>query len=437
MNKIIRYARVVGLVSIFAVPQLCAFVATSLSTPYDPVLRMPHPPEKCRWSFGGQFEYADADNGRNWDGKEANVLKLHDVTQSAIAMFKNPMATINTPAFKLVADAVTLQIPDNGLRGNIDLKGSFDGFAATPYLRWYTCGKVIPGRLSITAYVPVKHLGVHIDKWTDLTPVASGQNPGTVQDLEAIRLLTGTQALLQSRLSDFGGLTIDDWNTTALGDAVLMLDWYKDYHQDKGALKNVCVHAKAGVSMPTGQEKDEDEALSMATGYDGAWAIPLGLGLDLEFKGHFKLGIEGELEIILDETKTRRMKTYEHQTEFFLLNKGKATKEYGLQWKFYAYLQAFHLYEGFSLKVAYEYTKHDADKLKPKTNEFSYAVVNTAHSLGEMNLHSIIASINYDFFSECKNVCFKPQINFFYKLPVAGRNIIDSQTFGGQLTFSF
>jgi len=146
------------------------------------------------------------------------------------------------------------------------------------------------------------------------------------------------------------------------------------------------------------------------------------------------LGLDAQFEVVLDDSKDRRMKTHPYQTEFLLLNKGRSTKEHGLTWKFYLYAQAFQFWRGLSLKAAYEYIKHDNDRLSPKTDDFNANIANTARSLEEWYTHNLIFSLNYDFF-KCKRI--KPQLSLFYKLPLTGKRVVMPQTLGGQLTLNF
>ncbi|MFH0898094.1 MAG: hypothetical protein V1855_00785, partial [bacterium] len=187
----------------------------------------------------------------------------------------------------------------------------------------------------------------------------------------------------------------------------------------------------------TGEEKDEDRAFSMPLGNDGAWAIPFGIGLELDFIYHIRLGLDADFVAILDKDRSRRMKTSRDQTEFLLLNKGEATKEYGLLWQFHVFAQIVDILKGLSVKVGYQFVKHDEDRLVPKNNDFDYTVVNSAHSLEEWNVHNIVFSLNYDAFKSSPRWKIAPQFSVFYKLPVAGKNVIDAQTFGGQLALRF
>ena len=87
--------------------------------------------------------------------------------------------------------------------------------------------------------------------------------------------------------------------------------------------------------------------------------------------------------------------------------------------------------------VAYQFLKHDDDKLTSQSNDFSYHVINSAQSLKEWGTQNFVFQFNYDFFNECKDFLLKPQLSVFYKLPVAGKRVLNSYTFGGQVAFNF
>jgi hypothetical protein len=234
-----------------------------------------------------------------------------------------------------------------------------------------------------------------------------------------------------------GNLDLGEWSDTGLGDLVVTLDWSNDYPQEKQSLRNVELHAFLGLSTPTGRERDEDRAFSIALGNDGAWSLPFGLGIDLDFKYRIALGAEAQFEVIFDDTKVRRIKTEEHQTEFLLFNKERVTKDHGLSWRFYLYLQGFRFWRGFSLKGAYEYAKHDSDRLTPKSDRVSATVANGSRTLNEWNMHHFVFQLNYDFFKETGNFAITPQLSFFYKLPITGQRVINPHTIGGQLVVNF
>ena len=135
------------------------------------------------------------------------------------------------------------------------------------------------------------------------------------------------------------------------------------------------------------------------------------------------------------------MKTKVEQTEFLLLNKAEAEKDYGFTWQFNAFLGATKIWRGFNAKVSYQFVNHDQDELFIKDKEFKAAITNaeiianTANSLKEWRVHNVIFNVGYDFFKEFDSI--NPQLSLFYKLPVSAKNMIDCETFGGQLKFNF
>jgi len=242
--------------------------------------------------------------------------------------------------------------------------------------------------------------------------------------------------IFNTKMKELGNLDFGECDKSGIGDLVVMLEWLRSFKQNKEALKNVDLFLKIGLSCPTGKERDIDKVFSMPLGNDGAWGMPIGFGLGLDFSNKIRAGGDVEFFILFDETKERRLKTSSDQTEFLLLNKGRATLDSGLTWKFNIFLQAYRFYKGLSLKLDYEYIKHDDDTLYEKTDTFDRTIINTANSLKEWNTHNLIFQANLDFFM-WKSVLTRPQLSLFYKYPIAGKNIINMGTFGGQLGFNF
>jgi hypothetical protein len=151
----------------------------------------------------------------------------------------------------------------------------------------------------------------------------------------------------------------------------------------------------------------------------------------------FRCGGEFEMLAFFDQKRERRLKTDENQTDFLLLHKGIATKSFGFSYKFNLFVQAQRFLGGLSAMVAYQFFRHDDDKLTAESNDFSYHIINSAHSLHEWGMQNFVFQLNYDFFKECKNSWFKPQISLFYKLPITGKRVINPETFGGQIAVNF
>jgi hypothetical protein len=201
--------------------------------------------------------------------------------------------------------------------------------------------------------------------------------------------------------------------------------------------------AKVGASIPTSKEKNEDRAFSMPLGNDGAWGLPVGFGLELDFVHNIKAGLDADFLVLFDKKRTRRLKSDFEQTEILLLNKGVATKEHGLMWQFHLFVQAYHIYKGLSAKFAYQFVKHDDDRLVPSGNDFDFSIVNSANSIKEWTNHNLIFSLNYDLFTKRRHCqdeyssSVTPQFHLFYKVAVGGKNVIDTSTIGGQWGIHF
>lgn len=443
MMKFLKTLRLVPIALIIG-SMLGAFAPTDFFAPFDPALRLPPAPHRDPLRLGINVEYGDTSRSRNWEGDRRDLLQVNDDTESALAMFEGNQVTVNNiDDFLDIKTQLHLsggcsrsggttgcRVFDDGAAGHLKLSGKFEQLDVTPHVRYVLPLKLFPGDLALSAHLPIRHAKVHKIHWEDWTETSLDW------DLNIHELVTDN---IKTFVKTYGDLDWNDWSATDVGDLVFLLDWGKDFPQKKDDLKNVDLHAYIGVSCPTGREKDEDKAFSVAlSNNDGAWSMPLGIGIDLDFKQHIALGAEADFEVLFDHTRNRRLKTDVHQTEFLLLNKGRATKDHGLTWKFYLYLQGYRFWRGLSLKAAYEYTKHDSDNLTPKSDNFSSPVINTAHSLGEWFLHEFIFSLNYDFFAkECKKCVVKPQLSLFYKIPVSGKKIIMPQTIGGQFAISF
>lgn len=426
MKKLLVFLTCIGLHQ-----ALDAFAPNNFFPPYDPNLRLAVAPD-TKFRLGVNAEYGHTRTARNLDKDKVNILQIYEPTQSTIAMLMEPLASIR--------DKLPLKLPeltswagaptDDDFRGRIEMNGRFEQVDATIYGTYLFQQRMIPGDLSLSAYLPIRSAKVGDLCFKDLT------RRNTEADIDISNFLAGFTNFKRA-IKDVACLDLDPVHQTGLGDLLFMLDWQNDYRQDKDYLKSVTIFARLGLSLPTGEKKDEDRAFSIALGNDGSIGMPVGIGMELDFEHHITAGIDVEFLVLFDESRERRLKTDSRQTEFLLLNKGRSTRDKGLTWKFNLFLQAFHFAGGLSAKCAYQYVKHDDDRLTAKSDCFSHCVINSAKSLEEWNMHHFIFSLSYDFFKECKDVGVIPQLNFFYKLPLTGKGIINPHTFGGQLVFNF
>lgn len=416
---------------------LAAFIGTRDVTnffrPSDSTVKLPALEER-KWQFGSRFEYGSTASAHNIGNSRCNVLEIFNPTQSALAMIENPSSDVdarltNSDGGNIRSFLQTVQ--RDGIRGTQTTAGHFSAWDWTLFGSRAFSFYRVPGFFTFSAHFPIRHQEISNVRIVDRTSTNRTQATA-VQDQLVKQLITDN---LINNVATWGCLELADWQKTGMGDMVLMFGWDAIFPQEKENLKAVELGAKIGVSVPTGSIKDIDKAFSLPMGNDGAWGLPIGVNLGLNFIHHIRAGLDADFMILFDNTSTRRLKTTTTQTEFLLLNKGRTLKEYGLTWQFHLYLQAYRFAGGLSASVGYDYTKHDHDTLTPKTNNFDYSVVNSAESLQEWQSHNMLFKINYDWENAFAHV--SPQIELFYKLPIAGKNIIYTSTGGFQVGMNF
>ncbi|MCF7799917.1 hypothetical protein K9M16_02885 [Candidatus Babeliales bacterium] len=404
-----------------------AMLRTNFYRPYDINFRMEDWP-KTKFKLGVNIETGSTHNAKDSSEHKTNVLQIYNSTESTLAMLMG--GPVNTDAYDLANYFLAAYGPalDDGVRGHLKLNGKFEQTEFSLWAKYRLPNCAIPGHFDLSLYLPIKYLAIKNVSITDQTKSILNA------DLDVNNVLTDD---IKTVAQNLGGLSLDSWSKTGAGDLTLMLGWFNDFRQTKEYLENVKISAKLGITAPTGAKKDINKAFSLPMDNDGAWAIPLGGGVDLDFVHRIRAGLEFEMLFSFDEKRTRRMKTDTNQTDFLLLNSGRATRSPGFAWKFNLFLQARRFLGGLSFMTAYQFLKHDDDKLTADSNDFSYNIINSAQSLHEWGFQNFIFQFNYDFFNECKKSWFKPQISVFAKLPVAGKRVINAYTFGGQFALNF
>ncbi len=407
---------------------LCVFAPSNTFPPYDPNVRLPKCPN-MRIHLGATAEYGQSNSARDCGGDKHNVLSIYDEFQDAAAMFKNPSANIK--------DAVTTEYNNmyaafggQLVTAPISFEGEYRELDLTLFGK-YTIKNFIDGDLDLSVHLPVRWRKIENIQFKDLSKDFLPMVPYYYQ-----QNYTKNFDVFNAKMKELGNIDFGECDKSGIGDLVIMLEWLRSFKQNKEALKNVDIFVRLGLSCPTAENRDLDKVFSLSLGNDGAWGMPIGFGLGLDFSNKIRAGGDVDFFILFDETKERRLKTSSDQTEFLLLNKGRATLDSGLTWKFNIFLQAYRFYKGLSLKMDYEYIKHDDDTLYEKTDTFDRTIINSANSLKEWNTHNLIFQVNFDFFM-WQSVLTRPQLSLFYKYPIAGKNIINMDTFGGQLGFNF
>lgn len=393
--------------------------AMNLLQPWEPLIR----PEYSSVRPFQLYTFIEAgfnDVGFNAEGESVNVLQIYDCDQDALKMLDGfPVASpIGQKRIQVDAD-------DDGVRGHFKVCGDLRQLASFSFsLRWF-----FTRAFSLGFYLPFYSMRLSDVCWRDLTQDINEQ------DFRVKKLLTDD---FFYNVCQLGGLDLGGWQRTGPGDATLMLEWYKDFRQGKPLLKSSRLNWRVGLTLPTGLRTDEDKLFAIPFGYDGSFSIPYGLGLDLIFGNHLRLGLDVQLTHIFDNTKTRRIKTNLDQTDLLFLEKTCAHKDWGMVQRFDLYAELYRFLSGLSARVGYQYLKQGDSTLSFPTNEFSARIANTAQSLQDYTFHLIMPRLTYDFQANLSSDCAaRPQLGFFGRFPFNGKRVALVSTVGVVLSVDF
>ena len=349
----------------------------------------------------------------------SNVLRIWNKDQNAIKMLEGFRSDTNIGQLRTRIDA-----NDDGIRGHFcvcgDLDVDFAGELGLEY-RFYD-------EFFLSAHLPIFSMELKCVSWKDLTQEVN------VDDFRVKEYLTND---LARRVRELGCLDICGWKRSGVGDLLLLTGWRRDFEQSKKMLKNVRLSTRVGLTLPTGKEANEDEIFAFAYGNDGGVGALVGGSLDLVFGQYLKAGLDVQLLHVFGHEKCRRIKTHRCQTELLLLKKMDTYREYGLTQRFNLYVQLYRFIKGLSCKVGYQFRRKSEDMIYICSHEFSDHIANTAISLQDWTMHSLVCNISYDFWNENDDRCVHPYISLFVKLPFNGMNTAMVRTVGCTLGIDF
>ncbi len=392
----------------------------NLLRPYDSLLRPDYSHDyRVQTLFVGETGIADRAYSRECS---TNALRIWNNDQNALTMLDGFASDTDIGKKRIEIDA-----SDDGTRGHFcvdgDLKNYFSGiFGARFFFRddW-----------SFSMYLPLYSMALKNVCWTDKT------NDVSDEDLRVKELLTDN---FFENVCNLGcDLDLCGWSRTGVGDLTFMMDWSRNFVQAKPMLKNVRLNWRLGLGVPTGLRQDEDKLFAFPYGYDGAFSLPFGLGLDLYFDFYVRAGFDVQLTHVFGNTRTRRFKTSECQTDLLFLQKGSVYKDFGLTQQFNLYAQLYKPRNiGFSFLLGYQYLKHGADELGlPCGSPHSQATANSAESLKEWTVHQIIVRADYDIGSHWDEPSIYPRLFVYAQLPFNGKRVAATSNVGLSFSLDF
>lgn len=377
------------------------------------------------WLTKVDVSFMAGSTSRGWDknGTSANILNSTG-SANMLALLENvvhdPLVGLNA----IATDPELLRGYGMSTFGRMTFSGKFSmsefDFA---YRQNVTKG------FFVECMLPVRTLKLDDIARTDLTP-ATGNGGFNQTKAEWVRLKNNLDQLIA-----FYGLDqfTEKFSKTGVGDLSLLVGYQLVHDPDDDRWYSAII--KAGLVLPTGQERMEKRIFSLPMGNDKNLGLHGGGQLLVGMSPWLALGMHLDVTYFLKGSeKTFYMKTAYAQNGFLKLGHGDAALKNGTLWHVGFDLTFDHVFAGISPRIGYSFTQQEDATLNPaNTALFSKATANSDSTVQAWNQHVCHFLVDWDCSNFIKNRRWAPRISGFYNLPVSGKNVYKTQLFGGSL----
>lgn len=377
--------------------------------------------QKWQWNFLAQSCFDTT--SFNFDGDQVNALQIYEPQQDMLGLFQG--IGVDSKFNQLVnsiAGGAGGGV-NNSQNGLFTPTGDFSGYQVA-FLSSYKFHQNCYFKLSLPVY-NLKLANVQWD-YTGNNSTFSGQQ---IEDELVSSFLQDAQNVFD--------LNLGGWTTSGLGDLALLLDYIGDYPQGRTVLRNVRVHARLGLTFPTGLLANENWLMSQPLGSDGSMTMPFGGGLDINLGRYFQCGFRGQFSYIWGNEKLRRVPTFPGQTTLLFPTVMPTFKNHGITQLFDLYGQIYNAVGGLSLKLAYEYYFKSQDSISINQTGYNYNQFQTDLTLEEITRHSMIVLLSFDSAFLEKHDKIHPQIGLFFNVPFNGSLATLASTVGLQMSLDW
>lgn len=412
------------LLSFTAIGTVGAYTPTNLDAPYD--LRF----SDQTWG-GGHFhvgttaQYMTGARAFDPDEHRVPVTQIWGSPESSLAMLEG-----HKPGSTLHGLGNRLRGTQDGTRGMYTVDGSLKWAQVGLDAQWLLSMIKLPGQFVLSVHVPFIDARYDNITWKSLT------KSQTLHDDMVKTDLASNQSELSAFVKEHGNLEIGDQQRQGIGDTTLMFGWEGHFSQYQRRLRDVRVQVRAGINIPTAHGVNPRKVFDIDFGRDGSVSLPFGAGLRLDLGGGVRVGLDVGALVAVRRTKTWRLKTSWAQTPHLQIATGKATREYGPEWKFNVYSELYNNTLGVTMTAGYQFLKHTDSTLYPQDDTLSSSIINTAADVDVSESHNLVWNVCYaPTMSRAWRV--RPALNVGGKFPFNGRRMASGYLLNAGLSLRF
>lgn len=392
-----------------------AIFRTNVLQPYN-IFLQPDPLNETRFSF--QFGYEGILAAHAFtpckDGMH-NVLKVFQCEQDAIAAFKGFAPETEAGQYAQIFNIND----DNQTHGIFTPHANF----IVPLNAMLGMQVRLAHNVSLHAYAPFLYAELKDVCWREENKRVEFEDNNLPDILCTIQKVGGIDL--------FNG-----WKRLGFGDTLVFAKWVGDFQQMKPILHNVRLSTRAGLNFPTGKKESVCDLLGLPFGYDQGYGVYFAGYMGLHFSYNWRFMIDLEFLQSFGNTRVRRIKTDEAQTDLLLIAKECVFVDPGFTQQYTFMLENRSFYKGLSAGLYYQYFKHNDDTYYPTTNIGKFSIINDAQSVQEYTTHQFIFKLNYEF-NQSETCGSRPNLMLFGKYGFNGNRAILTSSIGAQFTYAF
>ncbi len=148
-------------------------------------------------------------------------------------------------------------------------------------------------------------------------------------------------------------------------------------------------------------------------------------------------GIDVEFIYQFGNTRCRRVKSAQDQTDLLFLTKVPVYREFGLGQQYNIYLESCNLWCNTSLKLNYQLLKRNDDRIDVANDRIDSRIANNAESLFDWTAHSLIFMVRHDLWRDYECSSLFPTISAFVKWGFNGKRALLANTAGIEISVAF